>query len=73
MIEIRNKQKCPVQLVVKSKRAPRAFTTLNVPGIGKEKNVVQLEDERVTDYIYRCEEMGLISTRQVPDNELRGE
>ena len=65
MIEITNKQKCPVQVLVRSRRSPRSFTTLNIPGIGKGNNIFLLEDERVTDYIERVENMGLISTRKI--------
>lgn len=71
MIEIKNKQRSPVQLVVRSRKAPRAFTTLIVPGIGKGKNVRLIEDELVTEYIERVEKMGLISTKYVPNNEIR--
>lgn len=71
MIEIKNKQKSPVQLVVRSRKAPRAFTTLIVPGVGKGNNVRLIEDELVTEYIERVEKMGLISTRYVPNNEIR--
>ena len=71
MIEIKNKLKSPVQLVVRSRKAPRAFTTLIIPGIGKGKNVRLIEDELVTEYIERVEKMGLISTRYVPNNEIR--
>lgn len=70
MIEIKNKLKSPVQLVVRSRKAPRAFTTLIVPGIGKGKNVRLIEDELVTEYIERVESMGLISTRYVPNKEI---
>ena len=65
MIEITNRQKCPVQVLVRSRRSPRSFTTLNIPGVGKGNNIYLLEDERVTDYIERVEKMGLISTRQI--------
>jgi len=65
MIEITNKQKCPVQVLVRSRRSPRSFTTLNIPGIGKGNNIFLLEDERVTDYIERVENMGLIATRKI--------
>lgn len=71
MIEIKNKLKSPVQLVVRSRKAPRAFTTLIIPGIGKGKNVRLIEDEMATEYIERVEKMGLISTRYVPNNEIR--
>ena len=65
MIEITNRQKCPVQVLVRSRRSPRSFTTLNIPGIGKGNNIYLLEDERVTDYIERVEKLGLISTRKI--------
>jgi hypothetical protein len=71
MIEIKNKLKSPVQLVVRSRKAPRAFTTLIIPGIGKGNNVRLIEDELATEYIERVEKMGLISTRYVPNNEIR--
>jgi len=66
MIEITNKQRFPVQLVIRSRKAPKSFTTLNIPGVGKKKNVYYLEDERTTEYVDRAEQMGLISTRHIP-------
>lgn len=71
MIEIKNKMKSPVQLVVRSRKAPRAFTTLIIPGIGKGNNVRLIEDELATEYIDRVEKMGLISTRYVSNNDIR--
>lgn len=71
MIEIKNKLKSPVQCIVRSRTAPRAFTTLNIPGVGKGKNVRLIEDELHTEYIDRLEKDGLISTRYVPNNEIR--
>ena len=70
MIEIRNKQRGPIQILVRSRKAPAAFTTLNIPGIGKGKNVVYIEDERATEIIERVEKMGLISTRYVPNKRV---
>jgi len=67
MIEITNKLKSPVQLVVRSKKAPRAFTTLNIPGVGKGHNVRIIEDESHTEYIDRVEKMGLISTKKIQE------
>lgn len=63
MIEIRNLQKYPVQLIIRSRKAPNSFTVLNIPGIGKEKNKFLLEDERSTVYIERAEAAGLIATK----------
>ena len=71
MIEVKNKMKSPVQLVVRSRMSPRSFTTLIIPGIGKGKNVRLIEDELKTEYIDRVEKMGLISTRYIPNSEIR--
>jgi len=73
MLEIRNKSKFPVQLIVRSRMAPKAFTTLNIPGVGAGKNIYLLEDERATPYIERVENMGLISTRHIPNKLRKGE
>ena len=69
MIEITNRQKFPVQIVVRSRKSTNSFTTLNIPGIGAGKNVYLLEDERATEYIERVKDWGLISLRNVPDNQ----
>jgi hypothetical protein len=71
MIEIKNKGRSPVQILVRSKTAPKAFTTLIIPGIGKSQNVRMIEDEQATEYIERVEKFGLISTRHVPNQEIR--
>ncbi len=73
MLEIRNKNKFPVQLIIRSRMAPKAFTTLNVPGVGSGNNVYLLEDERNTPYIDRVEKMGLISTKYIPNSLRKGE
>ena len=65
MIEITNKKNHPVQLIIRSRKSPRAFNTLNIPGIGQGHNTYLLEDERYTDYIDRVEKLGWISTRKV--------
>lgn len=69
MLEITNKNKFPLQLIVKSLDAPKAFTLLNIPGIGRGKNVYLLKDERVTEYIQKAEREGLISTRYLPNTK----
>lgn len=73
MLEIKNKNKFPVQLVVRSRKSPRSFTTLNIPGIGCGKNIYLLEDERATEYIDRAVKDGLISTRQLQNKLQKGE
>ena len=70
MLEIKNKNRFPVQLIIRSRKAPRAFTTLNIPGTGCGKNIFYLEDERATEYIDRAVKEGLISVRSVPNNIL---
>lgn len=70
MIEIKNKTRGPVQILIRSRKAPKSFTTLNVPGIGAGNNIYYLEDERNTEYVERAEKMGLISTRHLTKKEL---
>jgi hypothetical protein len=74
MIEIKNKTRGPVQLVVRSKLAPRAFTTLNIPGIGNSKNVVFVEDERIiSEILERVEKTGMITTRYIENKKVKGD
>jgi hypothetical protein len=73
MIEIRNKGYSPVQLMVRSRKAPRSFTTQIVPGIGNKQNVILIEDEKVTDQIDGLEQRGLISTRHIPNKKNKGD
>lgn len=73
MLEIKNKHKFPVQLIVRSKTAPRSFSTLNIPGVGCGKNIYYLQDERATDYINKAEKDGLISIRHIPNKLRKGE
>lgn len=73
MIEIKNKGRSPVQILVRSKNNSRSFTTLIIPGIGKGKNVRLIRDEMVTEYIERVEKMGMISTRYVPNTDISPE
>lgn len=70
MIEIKNKSKSPVQLLIRSRTSPRSFTTLNIPGVGAGNNTFIIEDERNTEYVERAEQMGLISTRHITSREL---
>ena len=70
MLEIKNKNKFPVQLIIKSRKAPRSFTTLNVQSIGSGKNIYYLEDERTTEYIDRAVDQGLISVKYLPNKIL---
>ncbi len=70
MIEIKNKGRSPVQIIVRSGNSPRDFTTLIIPGIGKGKNIRLITDEQATEYIERVEKIGMISTRYVSNNEI---
>ena len=73
MLEITNKKRFPVQLIVRSRRASRSFTTLNLPGVGSGKNVYHLEDERSTEYIDRAENDGLIAIKKITNMTRKGE
>lgn len=67
MKEVRNKQKSPVQLILKLKKNSRAFGTKNLPGVGGEngQNVYRYPIELHTEYIDRLEQKGMISVRDV--------
>jgi len=70
MIEIKNKTKGPIQVLIRSRKSPKSFTTLNIPGVGSGRNTYLMEDERNTEYVDRAEKMGLISTRHLTKKEL---
>ena len=70
MIEITNTQRGPTQVMVRSKRKLRAFTTLVIPGRGSGHNKVVVEDEAVTDQMKMVESHGFISTRRIRDNQV---
>ena len=66
MIKITNKTSGPIQLVVRSNpENGKSFTVLNIPGKGKNKNFVYLEDEKYTDYIDRAKKAGFIEVSQI--------
>ena len=74
MIEVKNKTRGPVQLVVRSRLAPRAFTTLHIPGIGNSKNVVLVEEERIIpEILERVEKTGMIATRYIENKKVKGD
>lgn len=73
MIEIKNKTRSPIQIVIRSKKSPKSFTTLNIPGIGAGNNTYYLEDERNTEYVERAEKMGLISIKKIKKELKKGE
>jgi hypothetical protein len=69
MWEITNKTRGPVQLMIKTKRQPRAMTAWNIPGMGSGKNTVYLEDELKTPYVDWAESKKLIVQRYISDIE----
>ena len=71
MIEITNRNKFPIQVMVKSRRAPKSFTTKIIPGTGAGNNIWSCEDERATEYFERLEAAGFITTRYIPNNTMR--
>lgn len=70
MIEIKNKTRGPIQVLIRSRKSPKSFTTLNIPGVGSGRNTYLMEDERNTEYVDRAEKLGLISTRHLTKKEL---
>lgn len=70
MIEIKNKNKFPVSLPIRSRRSPRRLAILTVPGIGCGKNVKFLEEELMTDFVVRAKNEGIIHTRTIDKREL---
>ena len=72
MIEVTNKTKGPVQLVVKSGTHTSAFTTLIIPAIGAGKNVKLLEDEVIIeDVLERVVKTGMVTTRYIPNTHVK--
>lgn len=68
MIEITNKTRGPIQLLIR-KKVGKEFTTLIIPGLGLGNNVYLLADERHTDYIDEAEKSGLIIQKKVTKNK----
>jgi hypothetical protein len=64
MIEITNKTRTPVQLLIR-KKVGKEFTVLNIPGIGAGKNVYLLEDERHTEHVDNAEKAGFIKQKRI--------
>ena len=64
---VKNLQRGPVSLMIKSKGKLRSFTTLTLPGIGSKKNEVRIPDELMTDKIKLMENKRLISISKVTE------
>ena len=73
MYAITNKEKGPVQLVIRSRRgpSPRELTVKNLCGVGGGKNVWHCEDELMTDYIWQLESEKLITVQYIEENSLK--
>ena len=69
MWEIKNLTRGPVQLMIKTKNQPGSMKAWNIPGIGKGKNKVYLEDELKTPYVDWAENEKLIAQRYIDDIE----
>lgn len=67
MLEITNKTRGPISIMVRSKRgpSPRKFTTMVIPGYGAGKNVVRLLEELRTEQIDMLERERLITVKLV--------
>jgi len=78
MLKITNITKSPIQIIVKSGKAPDRLAVKNIPAIGSGNNEYLCKDERATEYIKRVEKAGLIKTQYIsngllPLNKLKGE
>lgn len=74
MIEVRNKTHGPVQIMLRSKTAPRSFTTLHIPGIGKGNNIRLIAEERIIpEILERVEKTGMITTRYIENKKVKGD
>ena len=71
MIEITNKQRSPIQLVIKNRKQPHSMTCLNIPGLGCGKNVCYLADELTTEFVQRAENNKFITTKYIPNKEFK--
>lgn len=73
MKEVRNKTRGPVQLTLRSKKAPRSFVTKNIPGIGgkSEAHIYRYPSELHTEYVDRLENKGYISVRDIKADNMR--
>jgi hypothetical protein len=71
MIEIRNKQRFPIPLILKSKNYQKGITHKILPGIGKGKNIFVIEDEQFTAYITEAEKRGWISVKKITAKDSR--
>jgi hypothetical protein len=60
MKEIINKDRGPLQLMVRSKNKAVGFTTQILPGKGKGNHIIFIEDEEYTDQINYLKEEKLI-------------
>ena len=65
MIELTNRTKSPISVLIRSKNRPRDFTTLTIPGIGKGHNVKLIADEATTEYVDRLVKQKLISKKEI--------
>lgn len=72
MIQIVNKKRGPIQLVVRSRTHNGGFTTLSIPGVGAGKNIYNLEDELMTEWVERARDDGFITLKYL-NNVIDGE
>jgi hypothetical protein len=66
MLEIKNRRRYPMPLIIKSKRRPKSMTIINIPAMGKGKNIYLLDDELHTLYVDAAEKAGDISIKKIP-------
>ena len=67
MIEVKNKTRQPVQVMVRSATKNRTFNTTVIPGMGKGKNVRRWPEELITDQMRHLEREGFLVLRTTHD------
>jgi len=65
MLEITNLDRSPLQLIVKSRKKLRAFTTKVLPGRGSGHNKVRIPEEISTEWIDRLKDLRLIDVKVI--------
>ena len=70
MIEIINKNKFPIQIIVKSRKSPKSFTTKIIPSAGSGLNSWICDDERITEYVERLQDAGLITINNISSDNM---
>lgn len=64
MLEITNKTKSPLQLMLRSRKKVNGFGLTVLPGMGKGKNKIVIRDEEMTPQIQSLRDLKLLTIRE---------